>query len=257
MVDFRQGRYQDVLTDVTCEALILDAPYSDRTHAGHFSGTSAAAPDADWLARKGYDDKKSRRAPLKYPSFSAEDVQELVKFFAPRCRGWMVSITDHVLAPAWEQAFRDAERYTFAPLPFVEIGKQPRLTGDGPASWSCFIVVSRPKTREFASWGSLPGAYCTENKDQSPDRITGGKPLWLMRRLVEDYSRPGDRVCDPCAGGATTLVAARQLGRVAIGAECDATTYAKAKARLDRAYVPDMFSAQTKAAPAFLDLDTP
>ena len=62
------------------------------------------------------------------------------------------------------------------------------------------------------------------------------------------FRSPGDRVCDPCAGGATTLIAARQLGRVAIGSECDATTYAKAKARLDRAYTPDMFAAQPAPA---------
>jgi len=38
--------------------------------------------------------------------------------------------------------------------------------------------------------------------------IIGGKPMWLMRALVRDYSRPGNLVCDPCAGGATTLIAA-------------------------------------------------
>ena len=55
-----------------------------------------------------------------------------------------------------------------------------------------------------------------------------------MRALVRDYSRPGDLVCDPCAGGATTLIAAALEGRRAIGAELDPETYALACARIER-----------------------
>lgn len=201
-----------------CDLICVDAPYSPRVHAGHFAG-SQDADDAtkDWLARKGYDDKRTRRRPLPYGSWSAEDVGAFVGAWAPRCEGWMVSITDHVLAPAWEAAMRDAGRYTFAPLPFLEVGKQPRLTGDGPASWTCWIIVSRPKTRAFSTWGSLPGGYSTQNKDQN--RIPGGKPLWLMHRLIEDYSRSDGLVIDPCCGGGTTLVAAIRAGRRAIGGD--------------------------------------
>jgi DNA modification methylase len=35
--------------------------------------------------------------------------------------------------------------------------------------------------------------------------------------VVADYSRHGDLVVDPCCGAGTTLVAARMLGRSAIG----------------------------------------
>lgn len=31
--DLRLGRYQDVLADVECDAVIADPPYSERTHA--------------------------------------------------------------------------------------------------------------------------------------------------------------------------------------------------------------------------------
>jgi len=62
----------------------------------------------------------------------------------------------------------------------------------------------------------------------------GGKPEWLMRAIVRDYTRPGDLVCDPCAGGATTLIAAALEGRRAIGAECDPKTYELACKRIER-----------------------
>lgn len=38
--DLRLGRYQDVLGDVECDLLCVDAPYSARTHAGHDGGTA-------------------------------------------------------------------------------------------------------------------------------------------------------------------------------------------------------------------------
>ena len=39
MIDFRLGKYQDVLCDVECDALICDPPYSDRTHKGRRTGS--------------------------------------------------------------------------------------------------------------------------------------------------------------------------------------------------------------------------
>jgi site-specific DNA-methyltransferase (adenine-specific) len=73
--------------------------------------------------------------------------------------------------------------------------------------------------------------------------VAGGKPLWLMRAIVRDYTRPGDLVCDPCAGGATTLLAAAMEGRRAVGAEMDPVTFEKASKRLAQGYTPDLFTA--------------
>jgi hypothetical protein len=126
-------------------------------------------------------------------------------------------------------------RYVFAPIPFVETGSRVRLSGDGPSTWTCWVIVGRPKTREFQRWGTLPGAYvdCAEKKP-----LTGGKPIGLMRALIRDYTRKGDLIVDPCAGAATTLIAAGIEGRRAIGAECDPATFEIAQARMKRGYTP-------------------
>jgi DNA modification methylase len=47
------------------------------------------------------------------------------------------------------------------------------------------------------------------------------KPLWLMRALLELHTAPGSTVLDPFAGSGTSLVAAKFLGRKAIGIEAD------------------------------------
>jgi site-specific DNA-methyltransferase (adenine-specific) len=103
--------------------------------------------------------------------------------------------------------------------------------------------TARPLTEDFGrnndkgkrvrSWGALPGAYVVTPGDRSGSRM-GGKPLDLMQQIVRDYSRPGMLVADPCAGHATTLVAALQAGRRVWGAECDPAAHAAAVARLER-----------------------
>lgn len=47
------------------------------------------------------------------------------------------------------------------------------------------------------------------------------KPLDLMAYLVRTYSNEGDTVLDPCSGSGSTLVAAVQEGRKAIGVEME------------------------------------
>lgn len=59
-----------------------------------------------------------------------------------------------------------------------------------------------------------------------------------MRELIRDYTRPGDLIVDPFAGGGTTLLAAAIEGRRCIGAELDPETYRKAVKRLSAGYTP-------------------
>lgn len=59
-------------------------------------------------------------------------------------------------------------------------------------------------------------------------------PLELPRRLIELYTYKGDTVLDPFVGTGTTLIAARQLGRQAIGYEIS-PHYCKLAADLVRA----------------------
>ena len=236
-IDLRLGRWESALADVErVDALIVDAPYSERTHESHSPRTGVPTSykaDARWAQRGG------SRSTIDYAYWDAAVVSEFVGHWSSRVSGWFVSITDHVLWPAWEAALCAAGRYVFAPLPFTETGSRVRLAGDGPSNWTCWVVVARPKSRRFQRWGTLPGAYIAPNERKS---VTGGKPLGLMRAIVRDYSRPGDLIVDPCAGGGTTLLAAAMEGRRAIGAEMDQKHFAIASKRIARGYTPTMFA---------------
>lgn len=223
-----EGRWEDVIDQLpTVDAVITDPPYSERTHAGSDAAVNRSNDDA-------------YRREIGYSFWDAEDVHAAASAWAERCAGWIVPMTDDVLTPAWRASWRAVGRYDFAPVS-VLIHK-PRLSGDGPGSCtvhvppSCpaewfdgavrYVVPSRPRQKRFLGWGSLPGWY-----EANPARgavVQGAKELSLMRALVRDYSRPGDLILDPCAGGATTLLAARLEGRRAIGCEMDPETCAKA-----------------------------
>ena len=59
------------------------------------------------------------------------------------------------------------------------------------------------------------------------------KPVDLMSWLVRLVTPPGGLVLDPFAGSGTTLVAAKRLGRRAIGWERDPTFHAAALKRIE------------------------
>lgn len=268
MIDLRLGDYREVLQDVSCDLCLVDAPYSARTHKGHNNGADTAdrKRQNDYMRRsgKGEGAASMKRSQINYTCWGAADVEEFVSFWQSRCHGWLVSLTDNVLAPVWAAALEKNGRYVFAPLPFVNQGAGCRYLGDGPSNWTCWIVVARPRSRKAAQWGTLPGAYILPEgyNDRAGGAahggtlIAGGKPLWLMRALVRDYSRVGDLVCDPCSGGSTTLIAAAQEGRRAVGAELDPATHAKALKRIARTPINERldFGEPVRATQGRIDL---
>jgi 16S rRNA G966 N2-methylase RsmD len=69
------------------------------------------------------------------------------------------------------------------------------------------------------------------------------KPVALLEKIIRAGSLPGDTVLDPMCGSGTTLVAAVNLGRVAIGIDQSPDAIAVAQQRIDRQSTqPDLFA---------------
>lgn len=133
-------------------------------------------------------------------------------------------------------------------------GSELRLLGDavfGPANQLGTIVWKRTSahsaTRCFgrikdtiAVWARVTtmirvSGFLTDRLNQASTERVGyptQKPLSLVRRLVRSATRPGDLVLDPTCGSGTTLVAAVELGRRAIGIDISANALAVARSRL-------------------------
>lgn len=216
-IDLRFGRWQDTLAGVECDSMITDPPYSARTHEGQRS------PGTDHVS-----------GGITYASIGDDYARAFVASWSPRVRRWWVVFGDDVSQAWWRSALSDAGLFVFASVPWVRHAA-PRMTGDGPASGAEWITVARTRGKWATTppWGSLPGWYDvpTANQLGEAEGVVGQKPLRLMRALVRDYSRPDWLICDPHAGSGSTLVAAAEEGRHAIGSEMDAGRYEIARRR--------------------------
>ena len=215
-----RGDCMEVLPTLSkVDAVITDPPYSARCHAGHDSGAAEARDGAE---RKG----------LGYTHLTNEDVARLSSAYAAVCSGWIVWMTDSDLALVVRQSLEAVGRYAFAPLPFYHAGRSVRLSGDGPSSWTDWIVCARTKAQ--MKWGTLPGGYIAGPGWNDKARM-GGKPTLLMDALVTDYSRPGQVVLDSHMGAGTTGVSCARLGRSFIGCEIDPAAFDLACRRIEQA----------------------
>jgi hypothetical protein len=212
---------------VVLDALITDPPYSHRTH----SGNQAAV----------YADGAGDRRKIAYDHWERRHVAAFVRRWHPLCRGWFVALTDHVLAPVWEKELERAGRYVFANIPVVIPGMTVRTSGDGHSTESVWCIAARPRTKGFASWGTLPGWYKSTGRD-GWSRQMGSKPLDVMGAILRDHSRIGDLVGDPCAGGGTTVLAAVLNGRRGIGCDMDKALVAEAREAIARRAQPSLLA---------------
>lgn len=234
MIDLRHSDWRSL--DVVVDTLITDPPYGPSTHKGHDAGVVSTRIDPDDAKGRMRRDKRTgavysvgvnRRRVLTYEPWTNDEVAAFVTHFAARTLGWMACFCSHDLVDAYSETYKKCGRYAFAPVSVIQ--KRVRLLGDGPSNWTLYLMTSRPATRAWQKWRCLPGSYNAKLERGAP--IVGAKPLALMREIVRDYSNPGDVVCDPCAGWGSTLIAAAELGRSAVGSELDDATFAAATDR--------------------------
>lgn len=214
------GDAREVLPTLECvDHIITDPPYGSGTHEQHDQRTERRSDGAN--ARF-----------LGYAAFSEEDVAHFARAFAERTDGWIVWFTNFDLSPAVKAGMAAQGRTTFPPLPYYHSGRSVRLAGDGPCSWTDWVVVSR--TKLLKDWGTLRGGYVAGPGWDDKERM-GGKPTRLMRLVVSDYSRKGELVCDPFMGAGTTGVACALEARDFIGIEIDPVAFDIACRRIEEA----------------------
>lgn len=208
----------DVLHRERFDHIITDPPYSERTHLNHDEQSQRRRDNAD--ARQ-----------LSYCALTEDEARCVAELFQS-CPGWIVWFTDSELATFVRREFDRLKRTTFAPLPYFHAGRSIRLAGDGPSSWTDWIVVSRTKAQ--SKWGTLRGGYVAGAGWDDKERM-GGKPTRLMQLVVNDYSRAGEIVCDPFMGAGTTGVACMKEGRSFVGIEIDPAAFDIACKRIEQA----------------------
>lgn len=121
------ARWQDAIQRLPrIDAVIVDAPYSERTHSGHDSGANET--HRHFRPALGREVTQRPRRKIAYAPWSSADALEASHAWHQLCNGWIVSMSDHVLCRAWEEHLAAIGRYVFAPLPFVDPGSRVRMT---------------------------------------------------------------------------------------------------------------------------------
>lgn len=112
-------------------------------------------------------------------------------------------------------------------LESVDLRQHPTLVWDKASIGMGAIFRNQHEWIAHFSWGSPadPARRDVGNVLRVPKVLDGDhpteKPVGLMSLLVSVVTQPEGTVLDPFAGSGSTLVAARNLGRKAIGVELD------------------------------------
>lgn len=97
------------------------------------------------------------------------------------------------------------------------------------------VVLYRDKLPKFNNGGHMVFNWFEWRRDSGkeyPKIHPTQKPISVLKRLIEIFTDPGDVVIDPCAGSASTLRAAWEMGRDSYGFEVDKTFYNQAKEKM-------------------------
>lgn len=150
--------------------------------------------------------------------------------------GGFVAFTSDVLAPTYITASALTHRRLCV---WHKTNAQPVFRGVGYQQSAEFIEWRTKGKATFYGGGAEPSVFTGPGVPAS-ERCghPTEKPLWLIRRLVELHSRHGDLILDPFMGSGTTLRAAKDLGRRAIGIELEEKWCEEAVKRLAQEVLP-------------------
>ena len=145
------------------------------------------------------------------------------------------------MAHAWIAAFGDTPLIEKKLGVWVKTNPAPRIRPGYQAgtefwAWQAKDGASPTWNGGFLQSNAIitPNANSCENGLQHPTQ----KPLRLIRGFMERHSNTGDLILDPFMGSGTTLVAAKQLGRRAIGIEIEEKYCEIAAKRLAQEVLP-------------------
>lgn len=205
---------EDVLPqwDWPVDHIITDPPYSESVHANHVSG-------------EGRNGKYGEIKDLQFESISASDIAFYVKRF-PLPKRWTLIFSDVESCHLWRLALVDRGLQYVRTGAWVKSANTPQFTGDRPAAGFESITIAHPSGRKRWNGHGSPAVWKHQvvkggTCETEPRYHTTQKPESLMRELVMLFTDHGETILDPFMGSGTTLMAAKRLGRKAVGIECE------------------------------------
>ncbi len=194
------------------DALISDPPYDARTHAG----------------ARNHGENFSRI------DFAPFDVEAMLPLMLGASRRWVIAFCTMEMIGRYERVA--GEQWVRAGF-WRRPDGAPQFTGDRPATPGDAIAIMHSSGKKRWNGGGRHAYY--EFGVERADRVhPAQKPESLMCAIVADFTDVGETIVDPFMGSGTTLVAAKRLGRKAIGIELEEKYCEIAAKRLSQGALP-------------------
>lgn len=219
-VSIYHGDCRDLVLTEPADVMISDPPFSAQTHKGVAKGGSVQVTFA----------------PLTFGQLANK-----LTHLADCVRTWCVMTCD------WRHA-TELERSPPIGWEFVRAGVwvkpdgTPQMTGDRPGTgWEAIAFLHRTKpdgTPMRKRWNGHGRNSVFMHGVCRDAMYPTQKPVALVSEFVRLFTNPGDTILDPFCGSGTTLYAAKELGRKAVGCDVSEEACALAEKRLAQDLLP-------------------
>jgi site-specific DNA-methyltransferase (adenine-specific) len=190
------GDCREILPLVDADSCITDPPYGEATHAG---------------ARTRSQDQ----ALVDFASITADELRLALSL--ARIRRWLVATVEWQHMLGLEQSPPPGLRFVRFGV-WVKPNGAPQFTGDRPGTgWEAVAILHAEGAMRWNGGGHHGVWTIPKTEGEHPTQ----KPERLAREFVSLFSDHGETVLDPFMGSGTTLRAAKDLGRKAIGIEIE------------------------------------
>lgn len=175
--------------------VITDPPYGEETHSGARS-------------QKNIDGRM-----VTFDSITGEDLARILSICS--AKRWLIATMEWRHVAQFEKCPPRGWEFIRHGV-WVKPDGAPQFTGDRPATgWESVAIFHRPGKKRWNGGGHHAVWVCNVERGAHPTQ----KPVRLYKTFIELFTDPGDVILDPFMGSGTTLRAAKDLGRRAIGIE--------------------------------------
>lgn len=227
-----QGDYREIFEmprgRFVVDHVITDPPYNTKTHDGARAGNRRTEKESN------------RPLAIEFAPVDASELRVMLSLFAGqgRVRRWFVATMAYQHIVSLEAKPPDGWQFMRFGV-WVKPDAAPQFSGDRPGmGWEGVAILHREGKARWNN-GGYPGVW-RYNIDKTGTHPTG-KPQAMLEEMVRQFTDPGETILDPFAGSGTTLLAAKAMGRKAIGIEidphwCDVTIARLEEGRVAPAY---------------------
>lgn len=177
--------------------------------------------------------------PIPFPPITEPDRALVAGLLAKIARRWVLTFCEVEGSQRWRAVYEASGLAYKRTCIWVKPDGMPQLLGDRPGmGYEAFVAMHPPGKSQWNGRGRK-GVFTFNKRDPGMGNQRNlhptQKPLALMECLIGLFSNDRETVLDAYMGSGTTLVAARNLNRRAIGIEIEERYCEIAATRLEKA----------------------